>query len=106
MFLYIASGIVLALLAIPTILRWIPPNGIYGFRVGATLQNRELWYDVNRYAGWRLLVVGLVIVVAAVGLARIPGITIDAYALACLAVFALALAAAVISTVRYMKAHK
>ena len=57
-----AVGPVLILVAIPMILRWVPPNRLYGFRVWATLHNESVWYDANVLAGRHLLALGLLLV--------------------------------------------
>ena len=103
MILYVASGVLLALLSVPLILGRIPPNHFYGFRVQATLKNRQLWYSANRYAGWRLLVVGLISIVAGVALSRIPRIGVESYALACLGVVAVGLTVALGQSVQHVK---
>jgi hypothetical protein len=45
------------------------------------LNNPDLWYEVNAYAGKRLLISGLITTLAAIGLYFVPGLTIDGYAL-------------------------
>jgi uncharacterized membrane protein len=42
---------VIAAASIPLMLNLVPPNGWYGFRTRSTLNNRELWFRVNRFAG-------------------------------------------------------
>ena len=101
--LYIASGLLLSCLAVPLILGRVPPNHIYGFRVRATLRDRKLWYAVNRYAAWRLLVVGLADAATAVVVAQVPGIGIDTYALLCLTVVATGLVVVLIQSFLYLK---
>jgi hypothetical protein len=54
--LYALGGLLLAGLSVPLILHKIPPNGLYGFRIPSTLDDPELWYTVNAYAGTRFLV--------------------------------------------------
>jgi uncharacterized membrane protein len=44
-----------ATVGVPLILRLIPPNEIYGLRTGKTLYHPEIWYEVNRVAGWALV---------------------------------------------------
>lgn len=61
-FLLILS-IVMALLAIPLVLGWVPPNHFYGFRTPRTLANRDLWYRVNFFCGCATLCASLVSVV-------------------------------------------
>lgn len=57
-----AIGPVLILVSVPLLLRLVPPNRIYGFRVPSTLRNRSVWYDANARAGWQLCLVGVVMV--------------------------------------------
>lgn len=72
---YIAIDLLTIGLAIPMILGKVPPNHWYGFRIPLTVDNPEIWYPANRYAGW-LLVGGGIIDMAGTGLfALIPGIS-------------------------------
>jgi uncharacterized membrane protein len=50
---------VTAALSIPFILRLIPPNALYGFRTPRTLADRDLWFRVNCFAGWALLIASM-----------------------------------------------
>ena len=84
--LYVGGGLLLTALSVPLIQRRIPPNGLYGFRVRKTMEDPVIWYDVNEYAGKRLLATGLGTVLGAIALSLVPGISLDAYALACVAV--------------------
>lgn len=43
------------LLAIPLMLKKIPPNPIYGYRTRALIKVPELWFEVNAYFGLCLL---------------------------------------------------
>ena len=106
MVLYVASGLLLTALSIPLIAGKIGPNGLYGFRVKATLENPGLWYTVNKYAGVRLLITGVVVVIASVGLYFIPGIGVDAYALLCLGVFVLVFAVALVQSILYLRSQQ
>jgi len=101
--LYVASGLLLAALAVPMIRRKIPPNGLYGFRVRQTLEHPEFWYPANEYAGRCLLWAGLVIAAAAAILYVVPGLTVDGYALACLGVDVIALTVAVVLSFRHLR---
>ena len=51
---------VTALACVPLILRKVPPNRFYGFRTPATLSSPEVWYPVNAFSGWALLVTATV----------------------------------------------
>ena len=50
----LASCVLPATISIPLILRIVPPNGIYGFRVSGT-RPPEIWYPANEFMGWALL---------------------------------------------------
>ena len=101
--LLVCSGTLLTLLSIPLILRKIKPNSLYGFRVKQTLENPEIWYAVNAYAGWRLLIVGISTILSAVGFYLLPGISLDAYAYACLGVAGFFLFGGLVQSFLYMK---
>lgn len=102
--LYLAGGLLLCLLSLPLIARKVGPNPFYGFRVPRTFEDREVWFEANHYAGKRLLAAGASTLLAAVVLYFIPGISVDAYALGCLAVFALVLVVGLVQSFRYLQA--
>ena len=101
--MYLGSGLLLAILSIPLIFHKIKPNGLYGFRVKRTLEDPNLWYAVNEYAGKWLLVTGICTILVSVILYFIPGISVDGYALRCLGVFVVVIAIGMIRSVRYMR---
>jgi hypothetical protein len=102
MFMYAIGGVLLILLAIPLYLGKIPPNGLYGFRVRKTMEHPEIWYPVNKYSARWFMATGVLTVFTAFGLSLIPDISLDAYSLACLAVFTVILGVGISFTVRYM----
>jgi len=57
-----ALGPVLLLISIPLILRWVPPNRIYGFRIPPTLRNPSVWYDTNAQSGRHFFALGLLMI--------------------------------------------
>jgi uncharacterized membrane protein len=101
--IYILGGLLLVLLSIPLILRKVPPNPIYGFRIRWTLEDPELWYSVNAYTGKWLVFVGLCAILGATGLALIPGISLDVYAFGNLGIFVVSIALAVVQSVRFLR---
>jgi SdpI/YfhL protein family len=103
MLVFTASGALLAGLSIPLILGKIPPNGAYGFRVKKTMENPEIWYPVNAYAGKWLLGIGLAIAFVAAVLAFIPNLGIDIYSYGVLAVLVVLFTLAILAVRRYMK---
>ena len=100
--LYVGAGLLLSVLAVPLIRRKIGPNDWYGFRVRRTLADPDTWYAANAHAGKYLLGVGVITVLTAGGLYRVPGITLDAYALACGGIILAALAVCVTQCFHYL----
>lgn len=47
----LACDALLAVIAIPLILRKVPPNVVYGYRTRATLSDEAVWYDANAHFG-------------------------------------------------------
>jgi hypothetical protein len=78
---YIALGLILCAVSLPLILGRIKPNRIYGFRIPTTLNDPQVWYPANAYAGRWLLVIGALFTLAATLARFIPGITPDRYAI-------------------------
>ena len=52
-------SILLVLLAIPLILRRVPPNPLYGLRVPATYKDDQVWYDANAASGRDFVIFGV-----------------------------------------------
>jgi uncharacterized membrane protein len=100
--LYVGAGLLLIGLSVPLIRRKVRPNNWYGFRMRQTLTDPDVWYATNAYAGKCLLVVGVITVLTAAGLYRVPGITLDAYALACGGIILTALAVCVACSFRHL----
>jgi hypothetical protein len=57
-----ALGPVLLVISIPLMLRWIPRNYVYGFRVAATLADESVWYDANALIGRHMFLLGVLMV--------------------------------------------
>src|SRR5947207_2664988 len=51
-----ACDALFAVLAVPLLLRKVPPNVVYGYRTRATLTNDALWYEANAHFGRRFLI--------------------------------------------------
>jgi uncharacterized membrane protein len=101
--LFVSAGLLLAGISIPLIQRRVKPNWWYGFRTKRTLNNPALWYDVNAYAGQRLLVSGVITTIAAIVLYFFPGLTVDGYALGMLVFAMVPLMIGVWQSFRYLK---
>lgn len=57
----IVAPLVLILIAIPLVLRRIPPNGLYGLRVPATFKDERVWYDANAASARDMIVLAVVL---------------------------------------------
>ena len=61
-------GVAFVLVGVPLAGRRVARNGLYGFRIGATLRDGDVWYAVNERAGRHLIVLGgSLIAVAVIG---------------------------------------
>jgi uncharacterized membrane protein len=99
---YIVLGLLLTLLAIPLWYEKINPNGLYGFRVQKTMENRKIWYAVNKYFAPWLAATGLLTAFSAIVLYQVPGISLNAFSLNVLAIFVFVFFLGITNTVRYM----
>jgi uncharacterized membrane protein len=79
--LYAIPGVAMILLAIPLMLRRIPPNPLYGLRVPATYKDEQVWYDANAASGRDLAVLGGCVTLLAVVL-QVAGVRDMAFAVA------------------------
>jgi hypothetical protein len=102
--LYAFGGILLAALSVPLILRKIPPNGLYGFRIPATLNDPQLWYSVNAFAGRRFLVVGLGTSLGSILLYLTSDHNVDTYAYSCLGLFLAFFIWGIITSILHLRA--
>ncbi|HRX04768.1 MAG TPA: SdpI family protein [Anaerolineae bacterium] len=101
--LYVASGLLLVALSIPMIRGRVKPNWIYGFKVRKTVENPDIWYPANAYAGKWLLGCGVLTVVAAGAFYFIPDISVNSYSSLCAIVLLGALTIAVWMSFRYLR---
>jgi uncharacterized membrane protein len=56
----LAACALVFLLGIPLVLKLVPPNRIYGFRTPTTLSRPDIWYRVNAFAGYALMLAAAV----------------------------------------------
>lgn len=62
--LNISCGVLFILVGIPLVLKKIPMNSLYGFRISKAFDSEKNWYEINRYGGrqlirWSLLLVAI-----------------------------------------------
>ena len=103
--IYCVGGVLTAGLSIPLILGKIPPNRWYGFRVKRTLEDNDIWYRTNAYAGKWLLGTGLWVIFTAFALKAIRHISLTAYALGVLGVLVLILGVGASLVMRFTNAR-
>lgn len=51
----VASCVLFALISVPLMFGWVPPNEIYGFRSTVTRSSPDVWYSANAFHGWALM---------------------------------------------------
>jgi uncharacterized membrane protein len=105
LFLNIGSGFLLALVALPLLSEKVPPNRFYGIRLRATLADRALWYQANRFAARRLIWSGMALAASALISYWIPGLSVTGYSLLCAAVILIALTVTLLQTLRFVKSR-
>lgn len=84
------SGVLIFLLAIPLILRRVPPNAVYGVRTKASFSSHSDWYRINNIGGRYLAVSGAIIFVVGIAGFFLPASRFDAYSIGAAAVALLA----------------
>ncbi len=100
---YFGIGLLSIIISLPLLFEKVKPNPIYGFRIRKTLENEAIWYAVNKHFAKRLLVSGACQLAACVGLYfLVPSLSVDAYSLIVLAVFAVSFTAGMIQSWKYM----
>ena len=77
--LFPLAGILLIGLGWPMAARRVRPNRWYGLRIPATFADERVWYDANAVAGRDMVVLGVVVVVVAVGLPLIVNLQLPVY---------------------------
>ncbi|HWQ36182.1 MAG TPA: SdpI family protein [Blastocatellia bacterium] len=100
--LFLSGGATLMLLALPALLRLLPPNSIFGVCVGAALKSPALWYEINQGAGRRMFRAGVVTIIFALGLYCIPGLSTGAYYASCAIVMMGMFVSGLVKTARHL----
>ena len=72
-FVYTLIGLLLVIMAIPFMRDRVGPNNWAGFRIPETTEDPEVWYPAHHYAGKWMFGLGWVNIIAAIGLALLPG---------------------------------
>ena len=102
----LACDFIFVIIAIPLILRKVPRNVIYGFRIKATLQNDFVWYETNAYFGRLLLISSFVSALLIVFLYFSDIVSVQNFINASIAVLVVPSMIAMLMTLRYIKSIK
>jgi len=100
----LGAALLLALLAVPLVLRKVPPNRLYGYRTCATLGDEALWYAANAHFGRGMLVACGAGAVATLGLRQLGGLGAETFVAANTAALVLPLLVAAAATWRFTRA--
>ena len=71
----LGCSVLMAVLAIPLILRKVPRNRIYGYRTRTTLRDDETWYETNAYFGRGLLIASFITIISMIVLYYTPDLS-------------------------------
>jgi uncharacterized membrane protein len=99
---YIGIGALFVVLAVPLMRRLVSPNYWYGFRVPQTLNDRDVWYEANGYAGRGLLWLGVVLMTAAVVLYCVPGVGAREHRAMCMGILMVGIIVNLIQSFRFL----
>jgi hypothetical protein len=102
----LACDFIFVIIAIPLILRKVPRNVIYGFRIKATLQNDFVWYEANAYFGRLLLISSFVSALLIILLYFSDIVPVEYFINASIAILVVSSMIAMLMTLRYIKSIK
>lgn len=57
----IICSLIFVAISIPLVSRSVAPNKFYGIRIDKAFESDALWYDVNEYGGWAMIVAASII---------------------------------------------
>ncbi|WP_395753460.1 protein kinase domain-containing protein [Prosthecobacter sp.] len=99
------AGVLLAVMALPLWLRLVPMNSLYGVRLPSTFVSEKRWYEVNAFFGRHLFGWSFSVIAAGIaGFYQLPRHQ-HAYGWAALTLTLVSVAAAVVSTLVWMRRH-
>ena len=61
--IFILVGVIEILLGLPLLYEKIKPNRFYGFRLPKTVNNEDIWYNINKYTAKDMIISGIVIII-------------------------------------------
>jgi uncharacterized membrane protein len=100
--IYVLLGLLFAAVGRPLMRRKIGPNSAYGYRVGKTLNDPNVWYDANEYCGRCFFWYGVTIALSGLVLFFIPAVDGLAYMVTLPVVLAVGLCVCLILSSLYL----
>lgn len=61
----IGVGVIMICMAVPLAMGRVKPNRWYGFRTPKTMENEDIWYRANRYAGRAMILSAVAMILLA-----------------------------------------
>ena len=99
----LACDLIFAIIAIPLILRKVPRNVVYGFRIRSTLENDFVWYEANAYFGRAFFISSFVSALLIISLYFSNLVSVQNFLKASIAVLVVPPLVAVLLTLRYIR---
>lgn len=104
--IFIGAGLFLAAISVPFIQRKVKPNKYWGFiRTRRMVENADVWYPVNAYAGRLMVGVAVVQSICAIVLLVVPGLSPATYIFVLTGLLVALVLGLVILTFRYLSQH-
>lgn len=89
---------------VPLMYEKIKPNWLYGFRIPGTVENKKVWYPVNRHLGKGLVIAGFILIIITLFLYTIDlGLLFFEKTLVLLLILIISLAIVIISSFYYYR---
>jgi hypothetical protein len=101
----IVAGILCFALALPLILRKVPMNDLYGFRIKAAFESQQRWFDVNAHGGRQMATWSWLLVACGVAVFFVPPQAAYLYPVVSLAITAIAVGVPVLKVLRWSRQH-
>ena len=100
---FVFVGVLFIAIAVPLMRGMVKPNPWYGFRTPKTLNNPDLWYKVNAYSGRLFLGQGVMLALAAIILALVPGMSRGTDTAICLFLLVGGVVGSILLSFRYLQ---
>jgi len=99
----LGCSVLMAILAVPLMLRKVPRNRVYGYRTKATLRDDDLWYEANAFFGRGLFLASIFTVASMLFLYFTPDLSPALFLKAIVATLVAPQLVMMLMTVRYIR---